>query len=107
MVRLESVRTMMGANEGDDPLDNEEQLQDQMDSLPYMCRLQYSRSATYLSSLADPIISALQSRLQAGAASHAPSLLSMLHLAGVLITIGLSCHLSFERVAFGRGAVHK
>ena len=68
--RLESVRTMMGPGpQGEDPLDSEEQLQDQMDSLPYMCRLQYSRSADYLTQLADPCIQSLQERVQTGGCS--------------------------------------
>lgn len=57
---------MLAGGLGEDPLDNEEQLQDQMESLPYMCRLQYARSAQYLTRLADPLISHLQERMQTG-----------------------------------------
>lgn len=35
-------------------------LQDQMDSLPYLCRFQYAETAEYLTSLTDPLIAAYQ-----------------------------------------------
>ena len=50
----------------EDPLDNEEQLGDQMEALPYMCRLQYTSTQDYLCGLADPLISALQERAASG-----------------------------------------
>ena len=40
----------------EDPLDNEEQLQDQLDSLPYLCRFQYERMSAYLCSVLDPLL---------------------------------------------------
>ncbi|KAI3436525.1 hypothetical protein D9Q98_005942 [Chlorella vulgaris] len=58
--RLESVQAVVMQG-GEDPLDNEEQLQDQMDSLPYLCRFQYSETAEYLTSLSDPLIAAYRS----------------------------------------------
>ena len=57
---------MNGGSGSEDPLDSEEQLQDQMESLPYMCRLQYPRSAEFLIRLLDPLIAALQERMQTG-----------------------------------------
>ena len=54
----------------EDPLDNEEQLGDQMEALPYMCRLQYSSTQDYLCGLADPLISALQERAASGEQSR-------------------------------------
>ena len=36
-------------------------MQDQLDSLPYLCRFQYSETAEYLTSLTDPLIAAYQS----------------------------------------------
>lgn len=36
--RLDSVRVVLQNGVADDPLDNDEQLQDQMDALPYLCR---------------------------------------------------------------------
>jgi hypothetical protein len=35
-------------------------LQDQLDSLPYLCRFQYAETAEYLTSLTDPLIAAYQ-----------------------------------------------
>lgn len=53
--RLESVRLVLAAGGGDDPLDNEEQLADQMDSLPFLARFQYEATAEYLAGLFDPV----------------------------------------------------
>ena len=54
--RLESVTAVLQNGVSDDPLDNDEQLQDQLDSLPYLCRFQYDKMSKYLCSLMDPII---------------------------------------------------
>ncbi|PSC72660.1 exportin-7 isoform X2 isoform A [Micractinium conductrix] len=59
--RLESVQAVVVQGAAEDPLDNDEQLQDQLDSLPYLCRFQYSETAEYLTSLTDPLIAAYQS----------------------------------------------
>jgi exportin-7 len=40
----------------EDPLDNEEALQEQLESLPYLCRFQYERMAGYLCSIMDPLL---------------------------------------------------
>lgn len=56
MSRLESVTTVLQNGSAEDPLDNEEQLQDQLDSLPYLCRFQYDKMSKYICSLMDPII---------------------------------------------------
>uniref|UniRef100_A0A7S1SV05 Exportin-7/Ran-binding protein 17 TPR repeats domain-containing protein n=1 Tax=Tetraselmis chuii TaxID=63592 RepID=A0A7S1SV05_9CHLO len=56
MSRLESVTTVLQNGSTEDPLDNEEQLQDQLDSLPYLCRFQYDKMSKYICSLMDPII---------------------------------------------------
>uniref|UniRef100_A0A061RU54 Ran-binding protein n=1 Tax=Tetraselmis sp. GSL018 TaxID=582737 RepID=A0A061RU54_9CHLO len=56
--RLESVTAVLQNGVADDPLDNEEQLQDQMDSLPYLCRFQYEKMSKYICSIMDPILSA-------------------------------------------------
>lgn len=58
--RLESVRAVAQNGASEDPLDNEEQLQDQLDSLPYLCRFQYGETAEYLAGLTDPLIAAYQ-----------------------------------------------
>mmetsp|Transcript_26690 Transcript_26690/g.50766 ORF Transcript_26690/g.50766 Transcript_26690/m.50766 type:complete len:1056 (-) Transcript_26690:229-3396(-) len=56
--RLDSVQAILAGNLPDDPLDNDEQLQDQLDSLPYLCRFQYESTSKYLLSLLDPTLSA-------------------------------------------------
>lgn len=40
----------------EDPLDNEEALQEQLESLPYLCRFQYERMTAYLCSVLDPLL---------------------------------------------------
>lgn len=42
----------------DDPLDKEEELQDQMENLPYLCRFQYEESCKYICGLLDPVVDA-------------------------------------------------
>ena len=54
--RLEAVRAGLGKSEGEDPLDNEEAVQEQMDSLPYLCRFQYEETAKFICGLMDPLI---------------------------------------------------
>ena len=56
--RLESVRAVLGNGVAEDPLENEEQVQDQMDSLPYMCRFQYEHAAELITSRMDPLLAA-------------------------------------------------
>ena len=56
--RLDSVRVVLSNGQMEDPLENEEQLQEQMDSLPYMCRFQYDKSVELLTGRMDPIIAA-------------------------------------------------
>ena len=56
--RLESVRAVLGAGVGEDPLDNEEQVADQMDALPYMCRFQYEHAAQRIAQRMDPLLEA-------------------------------------------------
>ena len=55
--RLDSVQVVLQGGL-EDPLDKEEELQDQMDSLPYLCRFQYENTCTYVCGLLDPTIEA-------------------------------------------------
>jgi hypothetical protein len=64
--RLESVRLVQAGGGGDDPLDNEEQLADQMDSLPFLARFQYEASAKYLTGLFDPLAVLYKARAKVG-----------------------------------------
>ena len=52
------MRVVLSNEQMEDPLENEEQLQEQMDSLPYMCRFQYDQSVELLMGRMDPIIAA-------------------------------------------------
>ena len=52
------MRVVLSNGQMEDPLENEEQLQEQMDSLPYMCRFQYDQSVELLMGRMDPIIAA-------------------------------------------------
>eukprot|EP00850_Spirogloea_muscicola_P007102 SM000035S13082 [mRNA] locus=s35:297618:305506:+ [translate_table: standard] len=56
--RLDSVQAVLQNNITEDPLDNEEQLQDQLDSLPYLCRFQYEKTSKYIITLLEPILQA-------------------------------------------------
>lgn len=59
--RLQSVTTVAaGAATCDDPLDNEEQLTEQLDSLPYLCRFRYTDTAELLAGLLDPRVQQYQ-----------------------------------------------
>lgn len=60
------------ANNGaeDDPLDDQEALQDQLDSLPCLCRFQYEETSERLCGLMDPLVVAYAEALRVpGAAS--------------------------------------
>ena len=54
--RLDSVPISLQDSSVEDPLDNEEQLQDQLDSLPYLCRFEYEKMSVYLCSVMDPLL---------------------------------------------------
>lgn len=55
--RLDSVAAAVAGN-GEDPLDNEEQVADQLDAIPFLCRFQYARTAEYLLRFLDPLVAA-------------------------------------------------
>ena len=54
--RLDSVQQVLQNPAVEDMLENEEQLQEQFDCLPFLCRFQYEDLSKYLCSLADPLI---------------------------------------------------
>lgn len=56
--RLESVNAVLQGNfePEDDPLENEDQLQDQLDNLPHLCRFRYEDTMKRLISLIDPLL---------------------------------------------------
>ncbi|CAI5957507.1 unnamed protein product [Closterium sp. NIES-65] len=54
--RLDSVQAVLQNNLSEDPLDNDEQLQDQLDNLPYLCRFQFDRTSKFIISHLEPIM---------------------------------------------------
>ncbi len=44
----------------EDPLEQEDQLADQLDSLPLLCRFQYADTAEFITGLMDPLLAAFQ-----------------------------------------------
>ena len=78
--RLESVVLVLDNNLEDDPLDNEDQMAEQMESLPYPCRFQYDKTSEYLCSLLDPLAASYAKGLVPGETLQAAAS-SLLHLA--------------------------
>lgn len=74
--RLESVAAVAAANGGiEDPLEMEEQVSEQLESLPALCRFQYEPTCAYLCSLLDPLMASYgDAGPQAGSAAIAPQL---------------------------------
>ncbi|KAL3148536.1 hypothetical protein ABBQ38_013973 [Trebouxia sp. C0009 RCD-2024] len=64
--RLESVTTVLANSALDDPLENAEQLSEQMESLPYIFRFEYEDMNTYFCSVMDPIATAYSRGLVPG-----------------------------------------
>lgn len=54
--RLESVPAVLNMTVSEDPLDNQEHLQDQLDNLPYLFRFRYEETVEYLKSIMDPLV---------------------------------------------------
>lgn len=64
--RLESVSTVLANSNLDDPLENAEQLADQMESLPFIFRFEYEDMSRYFCSVMDPIVTAYSRGLAPG-----------------------------------------
>ncbi len=96
MLRLDSARSVVLAGGSEDPLDNDEQLQDQMDSLPYLCRFKYEDTAKYLTSLMDSLVAAYLE-----AASGQPSEFFQ-HVLGCHMCWDVAMHCDQGIVPFGR-----
>ena len=54
--RLDSVTAVARGDAEEDPLDDEEQLQDQLESLPHLCRFKYESTVGFLVTHLDPAI---------------------------------------------------
>jgi len=70
--RLDSVGAVLQNSLTEDPLENEEQLQDQLDSIPFLCRFQYDKSSAYLMMLGEPILKAYMNYANNSAQPGAP-----------------------------------
>lgn len=56
--RMESVQVVIQQNIENDPLDDTGELQDELDSLPYLCRFHYDKTSELIVSMLDPIVAA-------------------------------------------------
>lgn len=62
--RVECIRSALAAADpSDDPLGDEEQLTEQLESLPSLCRFQLAQASEYIASLLDPVAQVFQSLL--------------------------------------------
>jgi len=88
--RLESVATVLSGQATEDPLENEDQLAEQMDGLPYLCRFQYEKTAEYLQGILSPLVTQYQQMGQTGAGADQAAVLEgqltwMCHVVGAII----------------------
>ncbi|MEW5298899.1 MAG: hypothetical protein WDW36_001972 [Sanguina aurantia] len=93
--RLESVALVAGNAGLDDMLDNEEQLAEQMDALPYLVRFQYDKSAAYVAGLFEPLAEAYKAASQTAIAPVQLAILEgkltwLVHIVGAIIKGRLS-----------------
>ena len=58
--RMELVSSLLQDSDVDDPLDDDEQLQEQLDTLPSLCRFQLQQVSTYVMSIFEPSARAYQ-----------------------------------------------
>ncbi|PTQ44848.1 hypothetical protein MARPO_0017s0001 [Marchantia polymorpha] len=56
--RFDSVQAVVDKKISEDPLEHREQLQDQLDSLPYLCRFQYEKTSSYIIDRLEPVLEA-------------------------------------------------
>ncbi|KAF0917476.1 hypothetical protein E2562_020592 [Oryza meyeriana var. granulata] len=60
--RINSVQASFANDSSDDTLDNVEVLQEQLESLPYLCRFQYQNSSIYIINIMEPLLQAYTER---------------------------------------------
>uniref|UniRef100_A0A0D3EMD3 Importin N-terminal domain-containing protein n=1 Tax=Oryza barthii TaxID=65489 RepID=A0A0D3EMD3_9ORYZ len=56
--RINSVQASFANDSSDDTLDNVDVLQEQLESLPYLCRFQYQNSSIYIINIMEPLLQA-------------------------------------------------
>ncbi|KAG5556058.1 hypothetical protein RHGRI_006622 [Rhododendron griersonianum] len=54
--KFDSIQAGLSDDLSEDPLDNVELLQDQLESIPYICRFQYESCSTFIMQIMDPIL---------------------------------------------------
>lgn len=69
--RLDSVAAVLASQQSggggiEDPLENEEQLQEQLDAIPYLARFDYAKTSEYLCTIIDPLMAAYASAGETG-----------------------------------------
>lgn len=72
--RLDSVAAAVKGG-SEDPLDNEEQMADQLDAIPFLCRFQYRPTADFLLSFMQPLSTSYTDAAVPGATCSFSSLL--------------------------------
>lgn len=60
LYRLQSVEESVQGNIGEDLLDDEGQLQEQLDTIPQLCRFKFEETARMLIAVMDPLLAAFQ-----------------------------------------------
>jgi exportin-7 len=96
--RIDSVTAVASGTAEEDPLDNEESLQDQLESLPHLCRFRYETTVQFLTTLIDPTIAEFNMAANMPAGSD-PSALSvvegrltwLVYIVGAVVRGRLSC----------------
>jgi exportin-7 len=72
--RLDSVTAVARGEADEDPLDDEERLQDQLESLPHLCRFKYDATVSFLVTKLDPAIAEFTRYANAPAGSNTEGL---------------------------------
>ena len=93
--RLDSVGAVLQGQTTEDPLESDEQIADQMEALPQLCRFQYDKACDYLLGVLNPLVESYQAMGQSGATADEAALLEgqltwLCHMVGAIIRGKLS-----------------
>ena len=96
--RLDSVTAVARGEAEEDPLDDEERLQDQLESLPHLCRFKYDTTVAFLVRMLDPAIAEFNQCTNMPLGSHPGNLeivegrlTWLVYIVGAVIRGRLSC----------------
>ena len=96
--RLDSVTAVARGEAEEDPLDDEERLQDQLESLPHLCRFKYDTTVAFLVRMLDPAIAEFNQCTNLPIGSHPGNLevcegrlTWLVYIVGAVIRGRLSC----------------